>query len=43
MFLLKSDETKILNDFLFNASSVKWTVLVHFESQPRGQNFQAQT
>ena len=24
-------------------SSVKWTVLAHFKSQPRGQNFQAQT
>ena len=23
-------------------SSVKWSVLVHFKSQPRGQNFQAQ-
>ena len=23
-------------------SSVKWNVLVHFKSQPRGQNFQAQ-
>ena len=26
-----------------NLSSVKWTVLAHFESQPHGQNFQAQT
>ena len=25
------------------ASSAKWTVLAHFESQPCGQNFQAQT
>ena len=24
-------------------SSVKWTVLAHFGSQPRGQDFQAQT
>ena len=24
-------------------SSVKWTVLAHFGSQPHGQNFQAQT
>ena len=24
------------------ASSVKWSVLAHLESQPRGQNFQAQ-
>ena len=24
-------------------SSVKWSVLVHLKSQPRGQNFQAQT
>ena len=24
-------------------SSVKWSVLVHLESQPRGQNFQTQT
>ena len=23
-------------------SSVKWTVLAHLESQPRGQNFQTQ-
>ena len=26
-----------------NNSSVKWTVLAHFGSQPRGQNFRAQT
>ena len=25
-----------------NDSSVKWSVLVHLKSQPRGQNFQAQ-
>ena len=25
-----------------NKSSVKWSVLAHLKSQPRGQNFQAQ-
>ena len=25
-----------------NLSSVKWSVLAHLKSQPRGQNFQAQ-
>ena len=29
---------KIVNGF----SSVKWTVLAHLKSQPRGQKFQAQ-
>ena len=26
-----------------NNSSIKWSVLAHLKSQPRGQNFQAQT
>ena len=26
----------------YNSSSVKWTVLAHLKSQPRGQNFQVQ-
>ena len=29
-----------LNNFI--NSSVKWSVLAHLKSQPRGQNFQAQ-
>ena len=34
----------IENSYLCNYadSSVKWSVLAHLKSQPRGQNFQAQ-
>ena len=27
---------------VYHISSVKWSVLAHLKSQPRGQNFQAQ-
>ena len=30
------------NIFAVIVSSVKWSVLAHLKSQPRGQNFQAQ-
>ena len=36
-------KTDLKNITHVDVSSVKWTVLTHFESQPRGQNFQAQT
>ena len=39
--LEKSKET-ILEFYKGTVSSVKWTVLAHLESQPRGQNFQTQ-
>ena len=29
--------------YCMQLSSVKWSVLAHFEFQPRGQNFQAKS
>ena len=29
--------------YLINEGSVKWSILAHLKSQPRGKNFQAQT
>ena len=37
--MLVQNYMEILNKIL---SSVLWTVLAHFKSQPRGQKFQAQ-